>query len=366
MDRFLRSLLTSSAGASMEAEKSLSEIARAVLVDRPEGDPRSLREKAGLLALLNLLGIVEAFYGVPDQDRESAPKPKAAEPAKGSELTPMTGPAPARAAQPPLSQAQPGQAAPAAPALAPDSPLSMVSALARLMATAASSQTTQTGPQAGAPAAAGTQAATSPAGPFGGFDPTLIASVLGLMSGLAKPRLPRPPTKVEGEPVEATAGGSKPDAKEGGETEAAVPGAERTAEAGNQPVSDTGEAVPDLVTRGPAATGPLGLSQATPPSPLQQVLGVDPKVLTLVLNLVAELMKSRAGEQKEKAAESKPEKDDRKVEGPVTPPLDTRGAVPMSPRRSLLGPRLYHKPGLGIYRSAQRVPKPAPARARED
>ena len=42
------------------------ELARAFLADESIQTPESLREKAGLLALLNLMGIVETFYNTGD------------------------------------------------------------------------------------------------------------------------------------------------------------------------------------------------------------------------------------------------------------------------------------------------------------
>lgn len=113
MDRSLRNSLTSSVGTSVEIEKSLSEIARAVLVDAPGDDPTDLREKAGLLALLNLLGIVEAFYcaGTPAAQRTTATAP----------------PTPS------------------------DSPFSLVSSLARLIPGAAAAESQESGHRRGPP-----------------------------------------------------------------------------------------------------------------------------------------------------------------------------------------------------------------------
>ncbi len=67
MDKCLRSLLISLAGAEQAVDRgSLSELARAFLADESIQTPESLREKAGLLALLNLMGIVETFYNTGD------------------------------------------------------------------------------------------------------------------------------------------------------------------------------------------------------------------------------------------------------------------------------------------------------------
>jgi hypothetical protein len=67
VDKCLRSLLISLAGAEQAVDRgSLSELARAFLADESIQTPESLREKAGLLALLNLMGIVETFYNTGD------------------------------------------------------------------------------------------------------------------------------------------------------------------------------------------------------------------------------------------------------------------------------------------------------------
>ncbi len=62
MDRYLRSLLISLAGAEPTVNSSLSELARSCLADENLQNPELMREKAGLLALLNLMGILEVFY----------------------------------------------------------------------------------------------------------------------------------------------------------------------------------------------------------------------------------------------------------------------------------------------------------------
>lgn len=62
MDRYLRSLLISLAGAEQTVNSSLSELARGCLADENLQSPELVREKAGLLALLNLMGILEVFY----------------------------------------------------------------------------------------------------------------------------------------------------------------------------------------------------------------------------------------------------------------------------------------------------------------
>lgn len=51
---------------------SLSDIARSLLVDSPGASNKTIREKAGILALLNLLGIMDAFYGEAGAEETSA------------------------------------------------------------------------------------------------------------------------------------------------------------------------------------------------------------------------------------------------------------------------------------------------------
>lgn len=67
MDKCLRSLLISLAGAESEVNSSsISELARCFLASDSSQSPELVREKAGLLALLNLMGILEAFYSTGD------------------------------------------------------------------------------------------------------------------------------------------------------------------------------------------------------------------------------------------------------------------------------------------------------------
>ncbi len=63
MERCLRNLLVSLDGAEPTVNKgSLSELAQTFLTSEGSDHPAKLREKAGLLALLNLMGILEVFY----------------------------------------------------------------------------------------------------------------------------------------------------------------------------------------------------------------------------------------------------------------------------------------------------------------
>lgn len=63
MEKYLRSLLASLDGVEQTVSNgSLSRLAQVCLTSEGAGDPAWVREKAGLLALLNLMGILEVFY----------------------------------------------------------------------------------------------------------------------------------------------------------------------------------------------------------------------------------------------------------------------------------------------------------------
>ena len=303
MDRSLQSLLTSSGAVSTEAEKSLSEIAKAVVVDRPGEDKKSVREKAGLLALLNLLGIVDAFYSETAAEKE----------APAADVAPPSAPNPTESLPSPLS------------------------ALAKLISSASPPQPTPADSQASPVGTSSPPTGSALSNLLANVDPAILASMLGLVSGLAKARLPRPPTAAEETSQPLDGAGKSETAQEAGAAEVPCP-------------QESGPAVPRPATE-PGAKAPdqAGLGQASPPSPLQQILGIDPKVLTLVLNLLAELMKARPQEQR--SIEQGKGKEVRTGET-TTSVQDSSAAPALGVRKTPLGPRLYHKPGLGIYRSS--------------
>lgn len=333
MDRFLRSLLTSSGAADMDGDKSLSDIARSVLVDSPDGDARSLREKAGLIALLNLLGIVESFYGeasesVSRETKDDQPGPAGMAPATQASQT-------GGAAAPGDSAVQTGSAP---PPTGIENPLSMVSGLARMLSSVMGS------PQAGAQQAGGSPPPASGGlpGALGGLDPALIASMLGLVSAMAKTRPQvKAPTKVVATEAQAPAEGG-PDVE--------FPAAP----------ADEGQAEPQ---EKPAAG-------QSPASPLQQILGIDPRVLTIILNLVADLMKNRpAGAPASQAPAAQPQVGSTaQAAAGAQPPASAaaaahataqspdgapvKEAAEPAPKRISPPLRRYHRPGLGIYRGA--------------
>ena len=286
MDRFLRSLLTSSAGDSVDTDRSLSEIAKSVLADQAGKDPRNFREKAGLLALLNLLGIVEAFYGgMPLPVGGNAGTPPARDPAVAS-----------------LIHAPPTAVAPPAPVADPvvPGPISIVSGLTKLLGAV---QPPATGD--GSPA----QASPSMSSILAGIDPSLIAGMLSMIASMAKARPTRAPAKVE-------------------------------AQSSDDAPSESGESTAE----------PEPSPEAAPPSPLQMLLGIDPKVLTLALNVLAELMKSKQAEAKEKPAEGQAPAE---VTAAKQAPREPSSPQAASGRKA----HRMHRPGFGIYRSPLVTPR---------
>ncbi len=299
MDRFLRSLLTSLVGDSVDTDKSISEIARSVLSGSPGGDPKSLRERAGLLALLNLLGIVEAFYGeMPLSVGASVPPQESCDAAVSSLLEATTT----------STTATTAPAVPAPSAGTAPGPISLVSGLTKMLGTM------QTPAADGSP----TQGIPSISSILAGIDPSLIAGLLSMIASMAKPRLARPV------PVEA----------------------ESSPETPSESGTETAEAAVE--------------SEAAPPSPLQQLLGIDPKVLTLALNVLAELMKTKQAEAKERPADPAAAADDTSARAPQKEARPSQASFPAGRKTGRA-----HRPGLGIYRSPLSAPKPEPHSERQ-
>lgn len=280
----------------MDTDKTLSEIARSVLTGNPAADPGSLREKAGLLALLNLLGIVESFYGEGNAVRTSMNLIRSI-------------------AERPTSVERPKE---------PDLASSVMSLATKLLS----------GSQ-------GEPQETSPSSSQGSLDPALISTLIGAMSAMSKSRgqAPRPGKASEAGPDQCETDKSPDDDGEGA--------------AGSESVTD-GEEVSAKTEK-----LPQNRSAPSPPSTLQQILGIDPRIITLALNVLADLMKSRGAGPSEKhesgAATSPPEGIER-LPGPFRernqPAADIvlasggdTAAVPTARKQ-----KLYHKPGLGIYR----------------
>lgn len=241
MDRFLKSLLISLGGSElMISEKTLSDIAKALLVHNPDGNPKSLREKAGLLALINLLGIMDAFFGVTlPQSQEDLLKSVKEE----SEGMPV-----GEVSPPPLTESTSSLAianvAPSAP-LVGEPTLSLFSTLAKSLSAAPVTNERATGHSGGAPEGAGS---------LDGFDPKMLASMLSMASTLLKAFKPR---------------ASEDEKSEGPNDREGLAG-----ESSQEPQKQ--------------------------PSPLQQALGFDPKILTMLLNIIANMdfMKQKVGDVK--------------------------------------------------------------------
>ncbi|MGI6632774.1 MAG: hypothetical protein ACOX5M_06940 [Bacillota bacterium] len=250
----------------METDRTLSDIARSVLTESHETDPRSLREKAGLLALLNLLGILESFYAEGDSQKSSINLIKSM--AEDAVLSPP---------QPEAKET--------------DLTSSVMAAASKLLS-----------------------------GPQGGIDPALIGTLMGALSAMTKARnlSPQPPS----EPAETAADSDSQDSG---------------AEAKDKPPAEP----------------------KTPASPLQQILGIDPRIITLALNVLADLMKARNTGEKQPGQESSREDGSHKQPTEVTVTSDGKTVV-IPTAKSKPRERLYHKPGLGIYR---KTPDKAPGAA---
>ncbi len=285
----------------METDKTLSDIARSVLVSSPESDQRSFREKAGLLALLNLIGIVESFYGDGQGAQSSAGLLSSL--ALGSGAV-----APQRTKEPDL--------------------VSSIMGLAGKLFGGREGQ--------------------------GGIDPAMIGTLMGALSALSKARTlaPRYAAPATGSGLTGETGtDAPPDSPDGSEGQS-EPIGENGVETGDGESTGPGEGErANGSTAPPPATAPPGA--APPPSPLQQILGIDPRLITLALNVLAEFMKARnvaqgerAGTEKAKSA-ARSEQAAPETEVTVTP--DGKTVVIPKPRRQPRE-RLYHKPGLGIYR----------------
>ncbi|MGI6642514.1 MAG: hypothetical protein ACOX3V_00625 [Bacillota bacterium] len=253
----------------MDNQRTLSEIARTLVLEHAEQDGKSLREKAGLLALLNLLGILDTFFGdgLKEEDLEPAQTHEESTPKPNSEIAEIQSVSTA-AIEPSGPTVREGleNSTPTA---------SLFGSLAKVLG-----------------ASSGGDGTSSQ-----GLDPTLIGLLLSLATNL--PKLMKPKTSGATGDVESKEGA---DAKDAGVD-----------------------------------------SPAEKPAPLQQILGFDPKILTLILNLLAglDIMKPKS------EAKTPPNSDvsetiiaeSHKQEAPAT-------SSPRSKPRSRL-----HKPGLGIYRN---------------
>lgn len=293
----------------MDTEKTLAEIARSVLFSSPESDQKTLREKAGVLALLNLLGIVLSFYG----DSQGAQ----------SSMNLLSSLA-----------FSPGAPTPEKPK-EPDLLSSIISLAGKLLG--------------------GTQGQ-------GGIDPVMIGTLMGGLSALSKARTtsPKPLTSTpdtaaspagiggtagQDDVPDGSADGEAPGPRTGGD--AGSPEETVTEDPAKGGEREAGEDI-SLPHRAASSPGP-----SPPPSPLQQILGLDPRIITLALNVLADVMKARNVAQNEKTAPyqgklaADPRLSSPDAEVTVTPDGKT---VVIPKARKQPRERLYHKPGLGIYR----------------
>jgi hypothetical protein len=271
----------------MDSQKTLSDIAKSVINNEGENS-KTLREKAGVLALINLLGIMESFFGQESVSKEtlrvvadalSIPKEPETKTVSLSNTQSTSSSVSGETGN--VNEDNPfgGMG---------NSPLNLIGTLAKLMG--------------------GPPSVTQGDEKNQSFDPALISTLMTLLASIGKkgPKQSKPSAKSE--------------AKEG----------EHGLETSDEE-STTDETTQEI-------------------SPLQQFLGVDPKVLTLILNFLAGLdfMKNRREDQKT---------DEIPTQSSYAPPKqeprdETREVVvPSNVRRLPSRDKVYHKPGLGIYRS---------------
>lgn len=389
MDRYLRSLLASSTGVSMDSNAPLSEIAKSILGDDPEGGA-NVREKAGLLALLNLLGIVDSFYGDAGEDMGGAEgpdspcdtpvdalRPSSVSSSEARTTLPSASP---EVALPPVSQDTASGVAkphPSQPISKPDGPVSIAGTLAKLLG----GMQGQRGPAAAPHTPESTaeepaEPGDSPLPPSTAPEetqqapPTTDSPPLPAAGGLAASQLESIlPSLVQSLAGAAPSEGTVPSLAQAlagvmpsmvnllaNMDPAAIAGmVGMLSSAARQRPARTGVVAADAdVGEGRAADGASPSQQAgsphPQPSPLHQMLGFDPKILTLILNVLAELMKSKQSEPKEKCKEEReadmPKASSPTPTGPSTP-APTKAPELRPPRRPQIR---AHKPGLGIRR----------------
>jgi hypothetical protein len=218
----------------MISEKTLSDIAKSLLVQNPDGNPKTLREKAGLLALINLLGIMDAFFGVTLPESQEQVLRAVKEAPQSVSVTDGASQGHGENVTSETDARSSGH-------VAGEPTLSLFSSLAKsLSGTPLSTESSDT---------PGTPRLT-PASE--GFDPKLVAPMLSMIATLAR--------------------AFKPKASDGEKVEGPANEGDRSGEAGAE--------------------------TSKQPSPLHQALGFDPKILTMLLNIIASMdfMKQRNGD----------------------------------------------------------------------
>ncbi|HOA71001.1 MAG: hypothetical protein WBL52_01200 [Bacillota bacterium] len=310
MEKYLRSLLASLDGVEQTVSNgSLSRLAQVCLTSEGAGDPAWVREKAGLLALLNLMGILEVFYAAGELQEVSAPRRTGLDEAGLDAGRPDT-----TGDDRPATQAAPSDTGPETSAGSSGSPKDspVAEAIAQPAATQGSIQT-QAQP-AGLPGTQGGAAKPDALAPLlsalplllgskqGGIDPNLISAILKLIPSLTR---------------------SKP---------ASAPEASGDAAA---------------------------VSKEEPTASSQGSFGLDPKLIVSLVNFLAGLEKSRSKPASTPVGPPPPEapgKHGQEVQISLSPDGESVIAKPVSKQPSqciktpVQPPAQRHKPGVGIRR----------------
>lgn len=289
----------------MSSNKTLSEIAKSLLVDNQEDEPESLREKAGLLALLNLLGIVDMFYDT----QESAQKP-ATTTRQPKEIAPVQDTNKAASSRHETTPAQ-------------DSHKTSSNArhsLAELVSTISGESATPSGPaeslrenSVGCLLSALTKFCRNKEG---ALDPNIVTALIKMASSLARGKNDKPTGATSGENASV-----KPD--------------EHTT------LSETTLKIHDSGT---------GTKQNKSRTETQSSLGIDPKLITVLFNFLAGLDLPKTKSTARSGTESAANKDaEAKDDTAIT--LSSNGKAIIAKHKhnkTRSEPRTYHKPGFGI------------------
>ncbi len=386
MDKCLRSLLISLAGAEPEVNNSgLSELARVFLASDSFQSPELVREKAGLLALLNLMGILEAFYSAGDSIES-----------EGLNQTPIV------SIQTDEGQAQPaGEAHKTCTAPPPalenhdSSQPKPLAALASLLKGFSGEATAQGHGQSALTSMLGSAAgiqedtlvsvlSTIPKllgikdGKDPSIDPSLLTALLKVITSMARAKTQQSP-ESSGLGNESTAGAQGEeecnDYSEGSPPETlsqTSPLGEPCDSESTTSVGKIGNASQYPVTPGEHGLPSQGTNQAHQPGGIQ---GLDPKLITSLFNFLAglDLSKLKSGVKHEKPPVSteSPKREDKADPTGITLSEDGKSIVTnnlghpqsqppslseflrqpgQSIRKPASRPLTSHKPGIGIRR----------------
>lgn len=96
MDKFLKNLLTFLDETKLEDENVFLRAAKNLLADEPGESQKTVREKAGFLALLNLLRILQMFFdeALPDETPQEVQQEVQNEPDESSPTVTLSAPRP--------------------------------------------------------------------------------------------------------------------------------------------------------------------------------------------------------------------------------------------------------------------------------